>query len=180
MYFFFTFLGTALTAQNVTVRGVVTDTLKAGLAGVNVRAVNTSQMVNTDTSGNFTLNVPEKEILEFSLVGHKLTQVTIAEFKPDNQGIIHVSVVLLPIDNNMDEIVVIGFGTQKRRSLVSSVTSVNVEDLKTPTGNLTNALAGRVAGMISFQTSGEPGIGTDNSQFYIRGLSTFGTGKRDP
>lgn len=180
LVFFFTFLGTALTAQNVTVRGVVTDTLKAGLAGVNVRAVNTSQMVNTDTSGNFTLNVPEKEILEFSLVGHKLTQVTIAEFKPDNQGIIHVSVVLLPIDNNMDEIVVIGFGTQKRRSLVSSVTSVNVEDLKTPTGNLTNALAGRVAGMISFQTSGEPGIGTDNSQFYIRGLSTFGTGKRDP
>jgi TonB-linked SusC/RagA family outer membrane protein len=49
-----------------------------------------------------------------------------------------------------------------------------------PTGNLTNALAGRIPGMISFQQSGEPGLGTNNSTFYIRGLSTFGTGKQDP
>lgn len=81
----------------------------------------------------------------------------------------------------LQEVAVTGFGnTQKKASMVSSITTVNVKDLKTPSSNLTNALAGRIAGVIAFQNSGEPGMGTDNSTFYIRGLSTFGSGKRDP
>src|SRR5690606_4099409 len=84
-------------------------------------------------------------------------------------------------DTALEEVTVTGFGgTQRKASLVSSITTVNVKELKTASSNLTNALAGRVAGIISFQNSGELGLGTDNSTFYIHGLSTFGSGKQDP
>src|SRR5690606_34993200 len=96
-------------------------------------------------------------------------------------GVIHLEVILDYEDTALEEVTVTGFGgTQRKASLVSSITTVNAKELKTASSNLTNALAGRVAGIISFQNSGEPGLGTDNSTFYIRGLSTFGTGKRDP
>lgn len=95
-----------------------------------------------------------------------------------DQTVLNVRMTLSFSEN--EEVTVVGFGTQKKKSLVSSITSVNVEELKIPSSNLTNALAGKVAGIISFQRSGEPGIGTDNSNFYIRGLSSFGAGKLDP
>src|SRR5699024_5946882 len=67
---------------------------------------------------------------------------------------------------------------QKKASMVSSITTVDPKELKGPTNNLTQMFAGRIPGMIAFQTSGEPGL--DNAQFFIRGLSTFGSGKRNP
>src|SRR5690606_38320713 len=72
----------------------------------------------------------------------------------------------------------VGFGTQKKASLVSSITVVNPKELKGPSSNLTTMLAGRVSGMIAYQRSGEPGA--DNAQFFIRGLGSFGSGKTDP
>lgn len=77
----------------------------------------------------------------------------------------------------MDEVVVVGFGTQKKRDVVGAVTAVTPTDLKIPASNLTTALSGRIAGMIAFQRSGEPG--NDNAEFFIRGVTTFGY-KRDP
>jgi len=72
-----------------------------------------------------------------------------------------------------DEIVVTAYGQKQRKeAIVGSVSSINPEQLRTPTSNLTNALAGQVAGMISFQRGGQPGL--DNSQFFIRGVTTFG------
>ncbi len=92
-----------------------------------------------------------------------------------------LNVILRLKDKGLEDVTVIGFGgTRKKTSMVSSVTTISVKDPQTPTGNITNVMAGRVAGMISFQQSGEPGRGSDNSTFYIRGLSTFGTGKQDP
>lgn len=164
----------------VVVKGTVTDSLGLGLANVTVRAVGTGQQVNADSAGHFQLSVPGKEILELTSVGFKITQLRVADYPTDTGGVVRLRAVLPRENAAMDEVVVVGFGTQRKKSMVSSVTSVNVEELRVPTGNITNALAGRVAGMISFQTSGEPGLGTDNSQFFIRGLSTFGTGKQDP
>ena len=88
-----------------------------------------------------------------------------------------------PKDNNLevileedllglDEVTVVAYGTQKKASVIAAVTSINPEELRVPTSNLTSSIAGRVAGVISYQRSGEPG--RDNAEFFIRGVSTFG------
>ena len=80
--------------------------------------------------------------------------------------------------SSMDEIVVVGFATQKKSDMVGSVTSVNPTDLQIPASNLTTALAGRISGIIAYQRSGEPGM--DDADFFIRGVTSFGAGKVDP
>jgi TonB-linked SusC/RagA family outer membrane protein len=77
----------------------------------------------------------------------------------------------------LDEVTVVAFGTQKKESVIASITTVNPSELKIPTSNLTTAMAGRMAGLISYQRSGEPGL--DNAEFFIRGVTTFGY-KKDP
>jgi TonB-linked SusC/RagA family outer membrane protein len=77
----------------------------------------------------------------------------------------------------LEEVTVVAFGTQKKESVIASITTVNPSDLKVPSSNLTTALAGRMAGLIAYQRSGEPG--RDNAEFFIRGVTTFGY-KKDP
>lgn len=128
----------------------------------------------TDAKGMFSIKVPADGVLVFSMVGFERREVNI-------NGQSTINVIMTIKNNDLNEVTITGFGgTQKKASMVSAITTINVKELKGPTGNLTNMLAGRIAGMISFQQSGEPGLGTNNSTFYIRGLSTFGTGKQDP
>ncbi len=160
--------------QNIVVKGTVTTDAGAALANATVFLKSDSTRATlTGQDGSYQIEAPANGTIIFSAIGYARAERAI-------EGNSIVNVVLTTQSKNMDEIVVVGFGTQRKKSMVSSVTSVNVEELRVPTGNITNALAGRVAGMVAFQTSGEPGIGTDNSQFYIRGLSSFGTGKQDP
>ncbi|RZF61635.1 SusC/RagA family TonB-linked outer membrane protein [Sphingobacterium corticibacterium] len=167
--------------QRVQVTGVARDTV-AGLPNITIREVNQStNMVASDNFGRFSIQANRNGTLEFSATGMKTTRVDLTNRSPRSDGTFELDIVMEYDDFQIEEIAVTGFGgTQRKESLVSSITSVNVKDLQTPSSNLTNAFAGRVAGMIAFQTSGEPGIGTDNSTFYIRGLSTTGTGKVDP
>jgi TonB-linked SusC/RagA family outer membrane protein len=130
--------------------------------------------VKTDKQGRYEIKVPASGNLIFSNVGFGPQEIPI-------NGRSVINVFLKPADNTLTDVVITGFGgTQRKASAVSSITTVDVKDLRGPTGNITNAIAGRIPGMISFQRSGEPGLGTNNSAFYIRGLSTFGTGKQDP
>lgn len=159
---------------NITVRGRV-GTDSVGLENVNISLKSDpARAVRSDAKGYYSITVPSTATLIFSFVGYEAQEVKV-------NGRTILNVVMRLKDSDLSDVTVIGFGgTRKKTSLVSSVTTINVKDLRGPTGNLTNQLAGRVAGMISFQQSGEPGLGTDNSTFYIRGLSTFGTGKQDP
>lgn len=157
------------------ISGKITDEFGNGLPGVNILVSGTTIGTQTDASGQYTLIVPPgKDVLHVSFVGYTAKDITIGtrttidiEMEPDIQA--------------LKEVVVVGYGsTQRKENLVTAVTSVDPARLKTASSNLTNSLAGRVAGIISYQQSGEPGLGTDNSQFYIRGLSSFGSGKKDP
>ncbi|MEI3445323.1 MAG: TonB-dependent receptor plug domain-containing protein [Bacteroides thetaiotaomicron] len=79
----------------------------------------------------------------------------------------------------MDEVQVVAFAKQKKSSVVSSISTIKPAELKVPSSNLTTALAGRMAGIISYQRSGEPG--QDNAQFFVRGITSFGAeSKKDP
>jgi TonB-linked SusC/RagA family outer membrane protein len=166
---------TAFSQKNeITVTGKVSSD-SAVLQSVTVQLKgDPKRAISTDQNGNYTIQVPASGTLVFSIVGYEQQEVPI-----NGRGT--VNVLMKSANNQLDGVIVVGFGgTQKKASAVSSITTINVKELKGPTGNLTNTLAGRIAGMISFQRSGEPGLGTDNSAFYIRGLSTFGTGKQDP
>src|SRR5690606_26747105 len=92
-------------------------------------------------------------------------------------GEYQIDVVLIPVSSDLEEVTVVAFGTQKKSSMVSAIETVSPKELKVPSSNLTTALAGRIAGVIAYQRSGEPG--QDNASFFIRGVTTFGY-KVDP
>jgi TonB-linked SusC/RagA family outer membrane protein len=120
----------------------------------------------TDFDGGYTLKVPsENSVLEFSFVGFITKTIEL-------DGRSEINIALVTNEESLGEVVVVGFGTQKKSDLVGSVATINPSELRAPSSNLTNALAGRVAGVIGFQRSGEPGA--DNANFFIRGVTSFG------
>ena len=170
---------TSSAQDQVTVEGVVRDTV-GGVPGVAVKIVGAKNGVTSDAVGRFKLVTDKTATLSFSFVGLKTKLINLKDRKVVN-GVIELNVLLSSDNTTIEEVAITGFGNkQKKASLVSSITTVDIKEMKSASSNLTNALAGKVAGIISFQTSGEPGLGTDNSSFFIRGLSSFGTGKRDP
>ncbi len=151
--------------QNKIVSGVVTDSLNVPIQGVSVNVKGTSLGTSTNESGLFTLEVPEGGVLIFSAVGYETLEVVVKESP--------MKIVLKTSDNKMEDVVITAFGrATKRTEMVGSVTSVDPADLKVPSSNLTTAFAGKIAGMIAFQRSGEPG--SDNASFFVRGITTFG------
>lgn len=178
--FSFSSLSASFPDKNILVKGQVLDSLEnKPLAGITVQELGTTNGTITDDKGSFKLEVKSSAVLVFSSIGFNAKRVNIDRLASNNAETVSVEVLLSRNANyELEETVIVGFGTQKKSSVVSSITTVNPKDLKGPTSNLTQMFAGRIPGMISFQRSGEPGL--DNSQFFIRGLSTFGSGKRDP
>lgn len=119
----------------------------------------------TDLDGNFTIAVTgTKAQLEISYIGYKKKIVDVGDL-----GVISIK---MESDNQLlNEVVVVGAGTQKKVSVTGSITSVKGLELKSPSSSLTSNFAGKLAGVIAMSTSGEPGSA---SEFYIRGVSTFG------
>lgn len=135
------------------------------LIGVSIQLKGTHTGVITDVDGNYSIEIPNsKSILIFSYIGFETSEIRVG-----NLGVIDVE--LKPDSETLDEVVVIGAGTQKKVSVTGSITSVKGASLKMPSSSLTNAFAGQLAGVISMTTSGAPGA---TSEFYIRGISTFG------
>ncbi|MDR2086618.1 MAG: TonB-dependent receptor [Dysgonamonadaceae bacterium] len=161
----------SLFAQNVTVTGVVKDDTGEPLPGVTVSLRGTTRGVITDLDGSFSIgNLTPASVLDISFIGFETFTLTVGNQRK-------VDVTLQSKTDELDEVTIVAFGKQKKSSVVSSIETVKISDLKIPASNLTNALAGRIPGVISYQTSGEPGA--DNAQFFVRGVTTFGY-KSDP
>ncbi|THU39643.1 TonB-dependent receptor [Niastella caeni] len=125
----------------------------------------------TDINGVFLLkDILPEDVITISYTGYEPVTVTVGNKT-------FLALVLKVAEKGLDETVVIAYGKQKKISVTGSVTSVNMQDMRTPVRSLTNALAGKVAGIISMQTGGEPGY--DNPAFTIRGIGTF-TGSNSP
>jgi TonB-linked SusC/RagA family outer membrane protein len=167
------FFLTAVNAQNVNIKGKVIDTEGNVLPGTAVRIQGTATGTATNDDGDYSLNnVPQGSVLEFVLVGFVTQQSKVTGDKTV------INAILQEEPESLEEVTVVAFGVQKRESITSAIQTVHVRDLVVPSSNLTTAFAGRIAGMISYQTSGEPGY--DDASFFIRGITTFGTGKVDP
>lgn len=154
-----------------TVTGTITDAVDGSpLIGVNIKLKGTTTGVISDIDGNYSIQIDErKSVLVFSYIGYKTREVPVEDL-----GVINVK---LTSDNELlDEVVIVGSGTQKKVSVTGAISSVKGATLKAPSSSLTSSLAGRLAGVMVNTTSGEPGSA---SEFYIRGISTFG-GRKAP
>src|SRR5690606_10004465 len=157
---------------STTVNGLVTDSLGMPLSGVSVGVKDNNRIgTTTDLNGRYVLEVPINAILIFSMVGYDKQEIPVQDRSV-------VNVKMHYADSDIDEVVVVAFGTQKKSEVVGAMTTINPSELRIPSSNLTTALAGRIAGIIAYQRSGEPG--QDNADFFIRGVTSFGTGKVDP
>ena len=157
--------------KGMVIKGKVLGTDGEPIIGASVLVKGSTTGVVTDLDGNYTLsNVSKGAILEFSYVGYvKLTKTVGNETT--------INAILYEDSQMLEGVEVVAFGTQKKESVIGAISTVKVAELKTPSSNLTNALAGRIAGVISYQRTGEPGV--DDASFFVRGVTTFGY-KKDP
>ncbi|MBD5179740.1 MAG: TonB-dependent receptor [Bacteroidales bacterium] len=160
----------AVAAEDVrTITGTVVDAADGEpLVGATVRLKNDPRVATAcDIDGKFTLTVPSKNpVLLVTMIGYAEREVAV-------RGLSEIEIPMQAAENTLEEVVVVGGGSQKKVAVTGAVSTVTGDQLKMPTANISNALAGKVAGLITRQSSGEPGSG---SAFYIRGISTFGGG----
>jgi TonB-linked SusC/RagA family outer membrane protein len=165
-------VSSVLQDNTITVTGKIIDEYDEPLAGVTVRIDGSTRGAASDLDGTYTINALPSDKLVFSYLGMKDLTVPV-----NNRKVINVT--MEEKVDELEEVSVVAFARQKKESVVASITTVKPGDLKVPSSNLTTAFAGRVAGLISYQSSGEPG--QDNASFFIRGITTFGAGaKKDP
>ena len=165
--FFLLIVSFSLSAQkNKLVNGNITDSNNQPIPGVNIQDQSNPNIGTvSDFDGNFSISIKPNTTLIFSYVGFETQTVTVTI---EN----NLNIQLKEDLSALEEVTLVAYGKQKKASVIAAVTSVDPIELKTTSSNLTTALAGRVAGVISYQRSGEPG--RDNAEFFIRGVSTFG------
>ena len=154
--------------QQMTVTGIVTDSQTgAAMPGVNVVLKGTNIGIISDANGKFSIALTDKNaILVFSFIGYTSVEIPVA-------GRSVIDVALVSDLKTLEEVVVVGYGVQKKTSLTAAVSSVKGESLKAiPASTVTNSLGGRMSGLIVRQNSGEPG--KDDNSIYIRGIATRG------
>ena len=151
-----------------TIKGIVKDQAGNTIPGVNISVIGSTRGVITDNDGSFILEVEAKDKILFSFIGLENQTIEVGD-KTFFNIIMEEKTALL------DGVQVVAFGTQKKSSIVSAITTIKPSELKMPSSNLTASLAGRIAGLISYQRSAEPG--KDNAEFFIRGVTTFGYAK---
>jgi TonB-linked SusC/RagA family outer membrane protein len=158
-----------VTQADIRINGAVMDIKGEPLTGVSILVDGTNTGTITDPDGKFSLDVFDgNAVLVFSYLGYEKQKIKVENTRS-------FTVVLKEDATLIDEIVVVGYGIQKKESVVSAITNVNVSELKIAAPrSINNILAGKVSGVISVQRSGEPG--KDDAQFWIRGISTFGAG----
>lgn len=148
------------------VTGTVVDVTGEPLIGVNIWLKNSSVGAVTDIDGKYSIKIDGVGgVLTFSYMGMKSVDVAIS-----NQSTINVT--MTTDDEVLDEVVVVGYGRQKKESVVGAISTVDVSNLKVPGSSISNVLAGQLAGVVAMSRSGEPGKNSA-ADFYIRGVSSF-------
>ena len=150
-------------------RGRVTDAATGEvIIGASVMLEGTTIGAITDLDGNYSIPYPGgRHTVVASYLGYKEARAVITEPQILDFNL-HADVV------ELEEAVVVGYGSQRKMSVIGAITTVDVADIKVPTGQISNSLAGRLAGVVAVQRSGEPG---QSSNFWVRGISTFGENK---
>jgi len=150
--------------------GTIYDEDNKPVPGVSVVIKGTTKGIATSAEGAFSIIVEPNSVIVVSFIGYETQEVEVGD-----KTAVHI--VLKVLTKTFEDVTVVAFAKQKKESVIGSITTIKPSELKIPSSNLTTALAGRIAGLISYQRSGEPGA--DNAEFFIRGVTTFGY-KKDP
>ena len=156
--------------QKVTVTGVVLDDTDLPIPGAAVMVRGSSRGVITDDQGQFSIDVSPHDVLIFQFLGFEDEEVKVG----DQLSLI---VKMRTIASALDEVTVVAYGAQRKASVIGAISTVSAEHLKTGVGQVSSSLAGKMAGLVVLQRTGEPGAGAD---FWIRGISTFGGSSNTP
>ncbi|WP_202909881.1 SusC/RagA family TonB-linked outer membrane protein [Mucilaginibacter pedocola] len=159
------FILKAQAQQTINVTGVVTEQATGKpLPGVTVKVKGTTNGIVTDVNGGYKLTVPQDAVLQYSFIGFEPIERTAAA---------RADVQLVAKQGSLNEVVVVGYGTRKKATLTGSIASVKGSEVaKSPAGNVSNSLAGRLPGLVAVTRTGEPG--NDGSTLRIRGANTLG------
>ena len=162
---------TKLASADIPISGKVTDEKGADLPGVSVVVKGSTQGATTDAAGGFRITVPDnRAILVFSFVGYRGQEVAVG-----NQSTLNVT--LAPDDQTLSEVVVVGYGTQRKQDITSAISVIGIDRIgEVPASNVTRLLQGQAPGVVTKQRSGTPGQQFD---IRIRGISSLGAGS-DP
>lgn len=156
---------TWIIAQSLSIKGSVKDTMGEPIIGANVLIAGTTNGIITDLDGNFTITVPKNGELVISYIGYQTQTV-----KLNKQTTIEI--ILKEDAEALEEVVVVGYGSQKKATLTGSIANVGgAEIAKSPSVNLGSSLAGKLPGLIVNQRSGQPG--DDDPSMKIRGRASF-------
>ncbi|GAA4461721.1 TonB-dependent receptor [Nibrella saemangeumensis] len=158
----------AVLAQTRQISGKVTDETANGLPGVSIVVKGTQRGTVTDANGVFKLTIPDSPsvVLTFSFVGYRSQDINV-------EGQTTLNVNLQPDQNSLEEVVVVGYGTQKKKDLTGAVTTIDAKDVGgRQTVQISEALQGSIAGVSVTRSSGAPGAGAN---ILIRGITTLGT-----
>jgi TonB-linked SusC/RagA family outer membrane protein len=158
----FTFVGSIVLGQQVKVSGTVLSSIdKTPLRGATIHLSKSNKGTQTDENGKYSITGERGEKLVISFIGYNAYQVTIKD-KPV------IDIELVPVSGSLNEVVVTGFTSQKKSEVTAAISTISgSEILKSPVSNVTNALVGRVPGIIAQQSSGRPGM--NQSDLFIRG-----------
>ena len=161
---FLAVFSTESAAQTKPVQGRVLDETDSPVAGAFVTVKGETRGVMTDDAGRFDISVKSSDVLIVSFLGYEDEQVPVGAQKD-------ILVKLVPQSNQLEEVVMVAYGAQKKASVIGSITTADVQQLVAPIGQLSTGLAGKLAGIVAVQKTGEPGSSAD---FWIRGVNTFG------
>ena len=156
------------TQQQGNIKGTVVDSNGEPVIGANVIIEGTTIGTITDIDGKFTLSVSKNAEISISFIGFDEKKIKIGQQTS-------FDIILEESSQFLDEVVVVGMNNrQTRRSVTGAISTIQTKELKqSPVANLSNALAGKLPGLITVQTSGQPG--EDASSLFIRGVGTYGT-----
>jgi TonB-linked SusC/RagA family outer membrane protein len=162
----------SMQSKQQVVRGIVKDEKGQPIPGAGVKLKGTLITATTDVNGSFSIEITgSSAVLVFTYVGYEPQEISVGTQKT-------LSISLKPSDNALEEVAVVGFGTQRKVSLIGAQSTISSRELKQPVASVTQSLAGRIAGVVGVQRSGEPGRST--ADIWIRGISTFGGNSSSP
>ncbi|MBB2144924.1 SusC/RagA family TonB-linked outer membrane protein [Pedobacter sp. LMG 31464] len=166
-------LSSSLFAQEriLKVSGKITDELDGPVIGANIKIAGTRLGVVSDNEGKYQISVAPTDSLEFSFVGYKTVKLAV-------RNRVDLNVKLEADAGGLNEVSIVGYGQQKKISVIGAQSTLEAKDLKLPVRDIAGMLGGRISGMITTSRGGGPG--EDNSGFLVRGVSTFGTSTRTP
>ena len=156
---------TSAQTKTSTIKGRVIDAEGMPLVGAVIQVQGKAGGVIASSNGVFEIEAAPEDVLVASFLGMENASVTVG-------AQLEITIVMQQKSSTLENVTIVAFSRQKKESVVGSITTVKPSELKVASSNLTTAFAGRVPGMMSYRSSGEPG--RDNAEFFIRGVTTFG------